>query len=365
MASKESSVPVSAPETETFDALQEQGNFVLAPCEGVFDFEDKSRFTKLHLSPEQSIHIRALMQQAPNILVSGVLANAYTVKFPEGLPHTLTALKQGGVGSMIRGESGRFVGSASFYSMAPEAILMGAFTAMSIASSQYFLAQINNQMQMMHLKIDEILAFLYGDKKAELLSEMSFIQYAYQNYGSIMAHNVQRIATVASLQSAKKVAMKDIEFYISDLDAAVSRRAKDYEDLAQHVDKAFQIRESLCLSQQLYVMSSMMEVFYSQNLDSAYLGCLEHSMLAYIDKCDKRMLGSFSKLDGQLNAYKPKPMEKVDKTEAEKKIHAVVDSLNNGEESDLRKSVRSSLQAANQSAEYYLSSDGNVYVKAG
>lgn len=364
MSSQGNSTSLPTPEMETFHTMQKQGNFILTPCEGIFDFDDKSRFTKLHLSPEHSIQISALMQQTPNLLASGALANAYTVKFPEGLPHTLTALKQGGFAAMIRGESGRFVGSASFYPMAMQAALMGAFTAMSIASSQYFLAQINNQMRMMNLKIDEILEFLYGDKKAELLSEMSFLQYAYQNYESIMSHDIQRTATVVSLQGAKKVAMKDIEFYISDLDAAVSRRPKDYEELQQHVDKALQIRESLSLSQQLYVMSSMMEVFYSQNLDSAYLDCLEHSMLAYIDKCDKRMLGSFSKLDGQVNAYKPKPMEKVDKTEAEKKIHTVVDGLNNGEESKLRKSVRASLHSMDQSAEYYLAPNGNVYVKA-
>lgn len=365
MSNQESGLPVSAPAEETFHTLQKQGNFVLAPCEGAFNFEDKSRFAKLKLSSEQAIHIQGLIQHAPNMLASGVLANAYTVKFPEGLPHTLTALKQGGVGSMIRGESGRFVGSASFYSTTTAAALMGAFTVMSVASSQYFLAQINNQMRMMNLKIDEILEFLYGDKKAELMSEMSFLQYAYQNYGSIMSHDVQRMATVVSLQGTKKVAMKDIEFYISDLDASVSRRAKDFEELQQNVDRTLQIRESLSLSQQLYVMSSMMEIFYAQNLDSEYLDSLEHSLLAYIDKCDKRTLGSFSKLEGQVSAYKPKPMEKVDKAEVEKKIRAVVDSLNSGEESELRKRVRDTLHSADKSTEYYLSSNGNVYVNVG
>ena len=59
--------------------------------------------------------------------------------------------------------------------------------------------------------------FLYGDKKAELMSEISFTKYAFENYASIMAHEAQRAATITSLQSAKKVAMNDIEFYIHDL----------------------------------------------------------------------------------------------------------------------------------------------------
>lgn len=145
---------------------------------------------------------------------------------------------------MIR-ENGKFVGSASFYTMSAQAALMGVFTAMSVASGQYFLSQINNEMWMMNMKLDEILEFLYGDKKTEL----SFIRYAYENYVSIMSHEQQRIATITSLQEAKKVAMKDIEFYINDLETTVSYKTKDYADLESRTEKTFLIKESLELSQ--------------------------------------------------------------------------------------------------------------------
>ena len=353
------------PVHEVFSSLQKSGDFSIVPCENKIDFTDSQRFAKLNLGPEQTLHINAFLQQAPNLLASGALANAYTVRFPEGLPHTLTALRQGGFGSMIRGESGKFVGSASFYSMTAQAALMGAFTAMSVASGQYFLSQINSEMRLMNLKLDEILAFLYGDKKAELMAEMHFIQYAYQNYASIMDHDVQRQATLVSLQNAKKVAMKDIEFYISDLDAAVSNRANDFDALEKLTSKTLLIQESLSLAQQLYVMSSVMEVYYSQNLDISYLRAQEQDMLIYIDKCDKRTLGSFSKLEGQVNVYKPKPWEKVDKTTTEKRLHDITDQLNVGEESSLRKAVRSALHAADKPAEYYLTGDGQIYAKVG
>lgn len=41
-----------------------------------------------------------MLQQIPGMLASDAMAGAYTVKFPKGLPHTLTALHQGGVGSI-------------------------------------------------------------------------------------------------------------------------------------------------------------------------------------------------------------------------------------------------------------------------
>lgn len=342
--------------------LETSGNFEIMSCDNLINFEDSNKYEKLKLNSAQKMHISAFAQNALPAVATGTIANAYRVEFPKGLPHTLTALNQGGVGSMIK-ENGKFVGSASFYSLSMQAAVLGTFTAMSVASGQYFLAQINSEMRMMNMKLDEILEFLYGDKKAELMAEMSFIKYAYENYSSIMFHEEQRIATLSSLQEAKKVAMKDIEFYINDLDTIVSSKTKDYAELESRTEKAFQIKECLELSQQLFVMSSMMEVYFAQNQDTEYLHSIEKDMLAYIDKCDKRMLGSFSALKGIISGYKTKPMEKIDKAVCEKRVGNLVDSLNSGEESEMRKVVRSTLHASTKKEEYYLNNAGEVYIK--
>ena len=83
---------------------------------------------------------------------------------------------------------------------------------MSIASGQYFLAEINKELKTINQNIDNILKFFIWGQKAELLAEVSFAGYAYQNYSSIMEHEQQRLATLTNLQESKKVAMKDIEF---------------------------------------------------------------------------------------------------------------------------------------------------------
>ena len=358
-----SAAPVAS-QPAVIDALQKEGAFSIAPCSQSLDLEDETRFKRLTLSPEQSSHMSALLQQVPGLAAAGTLANAYVVKFPEGLPHTLTALKQGGYSTMIKEADGKFAGTASLYSMEMQAALLGAFTAMSIASSQYFLTQINQKLQVMQLKLDEILEFLYGDKKAELLAEMSFIRYAYQNFNSIMAHDAQRVATIVSLQKAKTVAMQDVEFYIADLEATAGRRAKDFAEIENHVAKALQTQESLAVSQQLYAISGIMEAYYAQNQDKEYLQILENEMVAYMDKCDKRTLSSLSKLEGQINAYKPKPMEKIDKAVAEEQIHKITDKLNGEAESAQRKAVRDALHMAERPAEYYFSGQGGIYVKS-
>lgn len=347
----------------SFQMLKTVGDFEITSCESVYDFEDKSRFTKMELSSAQKMYVSSFMEQMPIAATTGALLNAYTVSFPKGLPHTLTALTQGGFGSMIRGDHGRFVGSASFYNMTGQAAILGVFSAMSVATGQYFLTQINSELKMINLKIDRILEFLYGDKKAELLSEISFVKYAYQNYSSIMAHDEQRIATISSLQEAKKVAMKDVEFYMSDLGTTANAEAKKFTDFDTLAKKTFQIRESLELSMQLYIMSSMMEVYYSQNQDQSYMHYLEVEMTAYVEKCEKRMLGSFSVLNRRMADYKAKPMEKLDKSVHTEKLGRLIDALNSGEESATRQSLCHALHAAYQKSEYYIAANGNMYAK--
>lgn len=356
-------------ERKNFDMLKSNNDFDIIACDENVNLCDINHFKKLDLSSAQKAQISALVQHMPNIMAAGTMAQAYVARFPQGLPHTLTTLKQGGVGSMIR-DGGGFVGSASFYSLLPQAAVMGAFTAMSVASGQYFLTQINNELRMMKMKVEQILDFLYGDKKAELMAEMSFAKYAYQNYETIMSHEQQRIATIVSLQGSRKIAMKDIEFYLEDLDKTISGRAKDDKKLSEEekVDRSFKLRESLDLSLQLYVMSNVMEVHYSQNQDSGYLELLRRDMVAYIDKCNMGMLGQFNSLKGQIEKTKgsikgPGSANKIQKMQSLiEKIEAAVEPLCSGDESAMKKIVQSSLSEPKNS-EYYLDKTGNVYVK--
>lgn len=357
---------------QIFQLMKETSGFDLSPCSVSLDFEDKTRFIKMELSSAQKMHISNFLQQAPTAAAAATLAQAYTVKFPEGLPHTLTALKQGGFGSMIR-DNGKFVGSASFYETASQAAILSAFSAMSVVTGQYFLTQINSELNLVNQKMDKILEFLYGDKKAELLAEISFAQYAYQNYASIMTHDQQRVATLISLQEAKKVAMKDIEFYMSDLDSTVNGEAKQRQDLNNLAQTAYQIRESLNLSMQLYIMSSALEIYYAQNHDQAYLESVKATSSAYIDKCEKRMLNGLSILNRRFVDFKASAMDKVnvfDKTtKTEKSIHErhlaeMIEVLRSGEESPMHKTLNAALTTGTQEAEYYLTPDGSMYMRA-
>lgn len=356
-------------EERSFQLMKQGANFEIEPCTIVYDFEDKTRFRRLDTDDAQRMQVTALLQQLPAAAATTALSGTYRASFPEGLPHTLTKLKQGGYGSMIRGEKG-FVGSASFYEMTAEAAVLGAFTVMAVVSGQYFLTQINNELKAINQKFNTILKFLYGEKRAELISEISFIKQAYENYASIMRHDYQRTATIISIQESQKVAMKDIEFYLYDLSQIVAEEAKSMDDYKAIANKALQTQKCLEMSLQLYVMSNLLEVYYAQNYDKAYLANVKSDAANYIQRCEKRILQSFSTLNGRIAEHKPNLLAGVvklnkqpEKSKQEKSIESVINRLNSGEKSELLMTLQSAFDAVTQKTELYILESGDVYCK--
>ena len=64
-----------------------------------------------------------------------------------------------------------------------------------------------------------------------------------------------------------------------------------------------------------------------------------------------------------ISDYKGRLLEKIDKAQYEKEVGDLIDSLNNGEESAMRKSLRKALRSISKAKEYYITGDGNVYLK--
>ena len=133
-------------ETSAFQEMKTFGSFEIEPVDRKIDFSHG--YTQLLLSKNQKKQLTALYSNLPSMMSANVLSQTYVVKFPEGLPHSLTQLKQGGYGTMIRGEHGRFVGSASLHPTISQASFVGIFSAMSIASGQYYLAEINKDLSL-------------------------------------------------------------------------------------------------------------------------------------------------------------------------------------------------------------------------
>lgn len=345
----------------TLKEFEEIGNFEIAPFEEKLD----STYQKLDLQPSEMMHLSAAMAQMPALMMSNAASNLYYLSFPDGIQHTLMNLHQGGQSSVWMRPDGKIGGTGSLYSASASAAFLGIFTAMSIATSQYFLTQINNNLKMLNFKIDKILAFLYGDKKAELLSELRFVSYAYKNYSSIMHHEQQRVATLIGLQEARKVAMKDIEFYILDLNNSINSEFRNGAELEALVNNCVQIRDSLNLSLQLYTMCSVLEVHYALNNDNEYISNIEEDLISYNDKCRDRMLDCFGTLKGRVSNFNPGfPFGgNFDKPKLETKVAELVEEMHNTEASVDRNKISDMLKLTNVQTQYVVDTKGNVYCK--
>ena len=156
--------------------------------------------------------------------------------------------------------------------------------------------------------------------------------------------------------------MKDIEFYLADLSATAT--AKENADIAVTTSKAVQVKECLELSMQLYTMSSLLETYYSQNYDPDFIRYIETDVSTYINKCDKRMLSSFSALQQAIAVTKGNPFKKIDKTVYEKQVEEIVEALSATEPSSMQTYLCDALRAPEQRKDYYIGHDGQVYLPA-
>ena len=340
---------------ESFRELQEAAGFEVIPCTKAPNLSDKGQFTPLSLNPVQQKQIENLIAQLPNLIANEANSDVFAVSFPHGLADSMTSI----------------ISTFAPVLGIQQATLLSAFSAMLISAGQHYLTQVNSGLSMIHKKTDEILAFLYGEKKAELLAEVNFVQYAQKNFTAISLNDAQHVATIGSLQDAKKIAIKDIEFYLTDLTTIVSDsgKAKNAGEFEDSIVKALQIEQCISLSVQLYVLGSILEVYYAQNFEPSYLEFIEEQAKEYIGKCNNRLISLFSILTKAIEDFKDgfavpgAKAKKFDKSKYARKVSRISDDLETGKNADLIKMLHTILLTPAKQLDCYLSEDGKAYVK--
>lgn len=349
--------------TEQKMNIEKAGGFHVEPVSSTMKENDD--YTHLKMKPEVRMQMSSLIHELIPAAQRAAQGQTYRVVFPEGLPQTLMKLtRQPGYSSTLVGVDGKFAGTASLIPVETVWTVQNAFTAMSIVTSQYYLNEISSQMELMNRKLDQILEFLYGDKKAELLANQTFVRYAAENYPSIMNSLPQREATLSSLQQARIIAMNDIEFYLNDLSAVTGKTSVNFGDYKNWARKAVQIYENLMLSQQLFAMSYLMEVYYSQNMDSSYLDYIDREADEYLRKCEKRVLIDLSSFKGKVSGFKAiNPFEKPDTRSIIKMIDQICEQSSSSDKHSPKNILRLALSNLQGGSEYLIDSNGEVYLR--
>lgn len=317
-------------------------NFEVVPCASNPDFDDSSRYKKVEFPEQAGLTANSLLQLIPAQAAADAVSNTYVLRFPEGIQGTLMNLHQGGQSATIMDASGHIAGTASLYKVDPASVAaFQMFSVASFATGQYFLADISSKLTEVNRKLDDLLVFLQASKRTELLSELTFVKYALANYSTIMLGEPQRMATIGNLQRAKIKAIADMEFYTEQLEDAVS--AKTNENQARTV---LQNKQGIDLASQLYAISTIMEAYYAQNWNKAYLENLNTDAKPLFALTQNRMIGALKTFSDKVNKEienKKKGLLKGDVSQAEHKVLELSDALNAQPESPLLALVNSSM----------------------
>lgn len=332
------------------------------------DYKTDARFRQI--DNRTAAQVSGLLQYLPQTIAGNALNGTFRVEFPEGISGVLVQHGNGYLSVMKDLDNGKFVGQATFVPTSNTApMLLGMFTALSVVTSQYYLTQINHNLEEVQRKLDQILDFLYSDKACEIYAESQTVRTIYLNYPAIMKADEQRTASIATIQHAKTVAERNIQFYYRDMNKRVMSELEDkgmpLPDLMNRLndDKtkslAYGLIDDLNSYNQainLYSICSILEIVLSQNFEDSYLDFIEEDLTSHF-KAHNIIIG---KLDGKLTAL----ANKKGAGKLNYVMKDVQDLLGEGSPEKKYKDIIGQIRTSyNSKSEYRILEDGTVYQK--
>lgn len=321
---------------------------------------DKTKYEKLDIGRNEIIKIvEPFIRQLPDI----ILDKAYTFTLPNSMSELLNDITDSRhlLVNLINSD-----GASNILSLVKLHPSMMLFSALSIASIKMVIKDLDTKLSIISTKLDKILEFLYGDKKAEIIAEMQFIRYAYTNFESIFKNETHRLATLTNIQASKRIAMKNIEFYLADLDTYSHKNTKNDNELKKLSDDVIDIKDSLELSVELFFSSSVLEIYYSDNHDKSYIENTISEVNAYLEECHRRNLKDIALMAGRWEAVfskdnkgLPVPLPKP-KQRTPNPFNDVVESTSRRETINISKKILDNIR--NPIREYIVTENGEVYI---
>ncbi len=232
--------------------------------------------------------INSIIKYLPMLLADNQLSEAYRLVFPNGISSVLSIFNHGVFPALFSPEALQAMTKAIGFPFNNINLAYDLFSTLSVITNQYYLRQISQQLSDIQSKLDQVLDFLYSDKACEIYSETMAILGISSNYTSIMSCSEQRIASIQTIQHAKIVAERNIQFYYRDMNKLA--------DKAGAADKLRDDLQNYTQAINLYGICTTLEIVLSQNYDEAYLDSVEADLKNHVAK----HIGCVSNLQGKM-----------------------------------------------------------------
>ena len=145
---------------------------------------------------------------------------AYKVLLKDGM-HLAKSKNTPGAfrGSALDDATNKVAGQAEWVELKPiklsrtPQIVAGVFSAMSMVTSQYYLAEINKKMESLDKKIDNLKEFLLNEKRAQVWADNQVLDQIYSNLKYIMDNPFERQVVLTQVLSVKRDSLSNISFF--------------------------------------------------------------------------------------------------------------------------------------------------------
>lgn len=226
-----------------------------------------------------------LMQAFPITQVikqNEVLDGAYKIIIPEGAAGRLMQYKNGLLGTPIIGANGKITSHAGLEKM--QGISMNPvliFTAMSLLTGQYFMAEINKSLKEISKNLEDIKRMILDDKISRNFAIYEFYQDISSNMEIILEHDDLRISYLSNVQNTFLDLRQNITFFEKRINRDIDDLKNNFKggkttteriiSLDKEVEKIQEFIEQRFMCSLLYMQGKVLEIQLSKIYDIEYI----------------------------------------------------------------------------------------------
>lgn len=263
---------------------------------------------------------------AANKAAEGMAKNAYKLVLKDGLHLAKSKSLNGAYKGLAYLDSSNKLSThadwipvsldGSFVTQAPQ-LALGVFNAMSIATGQYFLSQINGKLSSIEEGVSDIIGYLETEKRSEVIANDIAIMRIYSDLEYIMDNETARQSTSIELKTIKNKSLTNMLLFSSKV-ASTREKLKtvqkgkltDLEDAERGLLKDI---PQYWFAVRSYANASFLEAVVTEMDNPDYLDSLkediENKINQYIYDCDSsdRDIRTFIAKAHELNKNKKIP----------------------------------------------------------
>ncbi len=265
---------------------------------------DENAYRQVELSPEDLGRFDALFQLLPgfttvnsvNETTKVAFEGTYRLTFPEGTNSAAKLMqKKNGAFAGTLVDNGKIVGTADLQkATAPATVAqqaaLSAFSVASVATGQYFMAEINQKLEKLETTVQDIMQFLEIDWRSKLMAQQQILNETQKNIRLLIANPVQQQASLTTVQSIRRDALAainschtHIEIAITHMETANQKKSVDKKAAERALGEAMIYIPQYWYALYQYSFAYLLEVLLSQNDSHEYLFSVQHDLDS---KCD-------------------------------------------------------------------------------